>query len=195
MSNKDNLYYKKYAKQLSKMVASNEFQKMLGPEVNNKIIKYSDLESVKDLNDIMTEDKDYLVILIETQRNTGHYTVLLKYNNNFFEWFDSYHFKPDQEFEFIAPEMQEILDERKHILSILLNKVLLRGGKWIYNNIKFQLQAPNINTCGKWVSARVYFFLKHNYNLKQFQDFFINWKKRTNMPFDILVCEFTKVLD
>jgi hypothetical protein len=85
---KDNLYYKKYAKQLSKMVASNEFQKMLGPEVNNKIMKYSDLEGIKDLNDIMTEPKDYRIILIETQRNTGHWTTILKYNDKYFEWFD-----------------------------------------------------------------------------------------------------------
>jgi len=192
---KHNLYYKKYAKQLSKMVASNEFQKMLGPEVNNKIMKYSDLEGVKNLNDIMTEPKDYRIILIETQRNTGHWTAILKYNDKYFEWFDSYGLKPDAEFEFISPEMQEILDERQHILTILLNKVLLKGGKWIYNNVKFQKQAENVNSCGRWVTTRLYFFLKHNYNLKQFQDFFINWKKRTNLPFDVLVVEFTKVLN
>jgi len=177
------------------MVASNEFQKMLGPEVNNKIMKYSDLEGVKDLNDIMTEPKDYRIILIETQRNTGHWTTILKYNDKYFEWFDSYGLKPDAEFEFISPEMQEILDERQHILTILLNKVLLKGGKWIYNNIKFQKQAENVNSCGRWTITRLYFFMKLNYNLKQFQDFFINWKKRTNLPFDILVVEFTKVLN
>jgi hypothetical protein len=91
--------------------------------------------------------------------------------------------------------MQEILDERQHILTILLNKVLLKGGKWIYNNVKFQKQAENVNSCGRWTITRLYFFLKHNYTLKQFQDFFINWKKRTNLPFDILVVEFTKVLN
>ena len=192
---KHNLYYKKYVKQLSKMVASNEFQKMLGPEVNNKIMKYSDLEGVKNLNDIMTEPKDYRIILIETQRNTGHWTAILKYNDKYFEWFDSYGLKPDAEFEFISPEMQEILDERQHILTILLNKVLLKGGKWIYNNVKFQKQAENVNSCGRWVTTRLYFFMKLNYNLKQFQDFFINWKKRTNLPFDVLVVEFTKVLN
>jgi hypothetical protein len=192
---KDNLYYKKYAKKLSKMVASNEFQKMLGFEVNNKIMKYSDLEGVKDLNDIMTEPKDYRIILIETQRNTGHWTTILKYNDKYFEWFDSYSLKPDAEFEFISPEMQEILDERQHILTILLNKVLLKGGKWIYNNVKFQKQAENVNSCGRWTITRLYFFMKLNYNFKQFQDFFINWKKRTNLPFDILVVEFTKVLN
>ena len=192
---KHNLYYKKYAKQLSKMVASNEFQKMLGPEVNNKIMKYSDLEGVKNLNDIMTEPKDYRIILIETQRNTGHWTAILKYNDKYFEWYDSYGLKPDAEFEFISPEMQEILDERQHILTILLNKVLLKGGKWKYNNVKFQKQAENVNSCGRWTITRLYFFLKHNYNLKQFQDFMINQKKLTNKPFDYLICDFTKVLD
>ena len=64
----------------------------------------------------MTEPKDYLIILIETARNTGHYTTLLKYNDKCFEWFDSYGLKVDSEFEFISPEIQSMLDEKTHIL-------------------------------------------------------------------------------
>jgi hypothetical protein len=124
----DKILYQKYAQQLSKMVASNEFEKMLGKEVNNKIVKYSDLENVNDLNAILTEPKDYRIVLIETKRNVGHYCCLLKYNDKCFEWFDSYGLKPDQEFEFIPVKMQEILDEKQHILSILLNKILLKKG-------------------------------------------------------------------
>ena len=192
MSN--NLLYKKYSKQLSKMVSNNDFKKMLGNSINNKIIKYSDFENIDDLNDILTEPKDYRIILIETQKNTGHWCCLLK-NNNCFEWFDSYSLYPDQEFEFISPEMQKILDEDNKPLSKLLNKFKQNGGKWDYNKIKFQEQKPNINTCGRYCSALIYLFLKYNYNLKQFQKYFFNLKKKTNIPYDILICDFTKVLN
>ena len=47
-----------YSKQMAKMVGSNEFSKMLGPDANNKIIKYSELESVNDLNDLLLTPQD-----------------------------------------------------------------------------------------------------------------------------------------
>jgi len=193
--NNEKLLYKKYAKELSKMVASNEFEKMLGKSVNSKIIKYSELENYNDLNDLLTENKDYRIILIETNFNTGHYCCLLKYNDNYFEWFDSYGFPPDVEFNFIPIHIQEILDEKYKILTVLLNKVLLKGGKYIFNDIKFQKQAANIDTCGRFCCFTLYMFLKYNYNLKMFQEFMINQKKLTNKPYDILICDFTKPLN
>ena len=189
-----NNIYKEYKKQLSKMVSNIEFKKMLGPEVNNKILKYPDLENINDLNEILTEPKDYRIILILTQGNSGHWTTI-SLNNGKYVWFDSYNLKPDAEFDFISPEMQSILDEKDHVLTKLLNKAVSNGGSWTYNNIKFQLQEPEINTCGRWCTSYVFLFLKHNYTLEQFQQYFINWKNQTNLPFDILVCEFTKKLD
>jgi hypothetical protein len=190
-----NNIYKQYSKELSKMISNVEFKKMLGNSVNNKILKYPDLENINDLNEILTEPKDYRIILILTQGNEGHWTTITVNNGNEYVWFDSYGLKPDAEFDFISPEMQSILDEKDHILTNLLNKAVSKGGSWTYNNIKFQLQQPNINTCGRWTAAYSFLFLKQNYSLEQFQQYFINWKKQTNLPFDILVCEFTKVLD
>ena len=100
-----NNIYKEYKKQLSKMVSNIEFKKMLGPEVNNKILKYPDLENINDLNEILTEPKDYRIILILTQGNSGHWTTI-SLNNGKYVWFDSYSLKPDAEFDFISPEMQ-----------------------------------------------------------------------------------------
>jgi hypothetical protein len=176
------------------MISNVEFKKMLGNSVNSKILKYPDLENINDLSEILTEPKDYRIILILTQGNSGHWTCITKNNGNYV-WFDSYGLKPDAEFDFISPEMQYILDEKDHILTKLLNKAVSKGGSWTYNKIKFQLQEPFINTCGRWTASFVFLFLKQNFTLEQFQQYFINWKNQTNLPFDILVCEFTKVLD
>ena len=178
--------------EMSKMIASTDFCKMLGQGV--KVIKYSELEAYNDINQIIPESSGYRIILIETKQNSGHYVCLIKYNDKSYSYFDSYGLAPDQEFKFISQEMQQILDEKVHIMSQLLNQLKSNGGNWDYNSMKLQQMQPNINTCGRWTSAVCYFF-EQGHNLKQFQQYFINWKKSTGRSFDDLVCEFTKKLN
>ena len=192
MSN--NLLYKKYSKELSKMVGSDDFHKLLTNDVNNKIMKYSDLDNINNINDIL-KINDYRIILIETNKNSGHWCCINKYNDNVIYWFDSYSLFPDQEFEFISPEMQKILDEDTKPLSKLLNKFKQDGGKWDYNKVKFQEQKDNINTCGRHVAFYLYCVLKYNYSLEDYQNTLISLKNKNKLPYDILICEFTKVLN
>ena len=46
-----------YVKQMANMVGSNEFSRLLGPDANKKIMKYSELESVNDLNDLFLDHR------------------------------------------------------------------------------------------------------------------------------------------
>ena len=168
---------------------------MLGESATEKVIKYSDLEKYNDINQVIPESKDYRIILVETKQSTGHYCCLLKYNDRIFEWFDSYSMKPDQEFEFISPKMQEILDEKIHILSFMLNKLKKEGGNYFYNKVKFQEMRPNINTCGRWCAFRIFCFMKHNMDLGHFQTFMETAKNKYQLPYDVLVCKFTVALN
>jgi chromatin remodeling complex protein RSC6 len=179
-----------YSKQMAKMVGSNEFSKMLGPDANKKIMKYSELESVNDLNDLFSGPQDYRIILIETENNVGHWTAITR-NNNLIVWFDSYGLAPDQEFEFIPVKMQQILDEQGKPLTKLINKF---KGKFNYNTIKFQQQKEGINTCGRWVTSFLYAFL-HGFSLKQYQNEMVMEKQKTGLTYDELVCECTKALN
>ena len=79
-------------------------------------------------------------------------------------------------------------------MSQLLQKLKSDGGNWTYNKMKLQKMQNRINTCGRWCASVCYFF-KQVYNLKQFQEYFINWKKETGLSFDQLICAFTKVLN
>jgi len=178
--------------EMAKMIASNEFCKMLGKGV--KVIKYSELENHSDINQVIPEPKGYRIILIETKQNTGHYVCLLKYNDKSYVYFDSYGMVVGQEFSFIPQQMQQILDENVHVLNFLLNKLKSDGGNYICNRMKLQKMAPNINTCGRWCASACYFF-EQGQTLKQFQQYFVNWKKQTGQSFDSLVCEFTNVLN
>jgi hypothetical protein len=179
-----------YSKQMAKMVGSNEFSKMLGSDANNKIMKYSELESVNDLNDLFSGPKDYRIILIETNQNIGHWTAITR-NNNLIVWFDSYGLAPDQEFEFIPVKMQQILDEQGKPLTKLINKF---KGKFNYNTIKFQQQKEGVNTCGRWVTSFLYAFL-HGFSLKQYQNEMVMEKQKTGLTYDEIVCICTKALN
>ena len=52
--------------EMSKMIASTDFCKMLGQGV--KVIKYSELEAYNDINQIIPESSGYRIILIETKK-------------------------------------------------------------------------------------------------------------------------------
>ena len=190
MSNTNDL-----SKELAYMVSNTDFCKMLGESATEKVIKYSDLEKYNDINQVIPESKGYRIILVETKNSTGHYCCLLKYNDRIFEWYDSYGMKPDQEFEFISPKMQEILDEKIHILSFMLNKLKKEGGNYFYNKVKFQEMRPNINTCGRWCCFRIFCFMKHNMDLGHFQTFMETAKNKYQLPYDVLVCKFTVALN
>ena len=58
-----------YSKEMAKMVGSNEFSRLLGPDANKKIMKYSEVKSVNDLNDLLLP-QDYRIILIETKNDS-----------------------------------------------------------------------------------------------------------------------------
>nr|WPF46682.1 MAG: putative cysteine protease [Lake Baikal virophage 9] len=183
-----------YSKQIGKMVASNEFERLLGKNANSKIMKYSELDSVNDLNDLLSEPQDYRIILIETKQNTGHWTCISKNNTNIV-WFDSYGLAPDQEFEFIPVKMQQILDEGGKPLTKLLTKFKSNSkGKWTYNTMKFQQLKEGINTCGRWVTLYLTSFL-HGLSLKEFQNVMVMEKQKTGLTYDEIVCECTKALD
>jgi len=178
--------------EMAKMIASDQFCKMLGSGV--KVIKYSELEKFTDINQVIPEPSGYRIILIETKPSTGHYVCLLKYNDKYFEYMDSYGMVVGQEFSFIPQQMQQILDEKVHVLNILLNNLKSDGGNYICNRMKLQKMAPNVNTCGRWVATACYFF-EQGQTLKQFQQYFVNWKKQTGQSFDTLVCNFTQALN
>ena len=73
-------------------LSDDDLRKLLGPKL--KIVKYSQLDSLTDLNQLLTQPVDACILLYEQAPNVGHWTGLLKYDG-IFEHFDSYGGKPD----------------------------------------------------------------------------------------------------
>ena len=182
-----------YKKQLAYMVSDDDFQMMLGPSANHKIIKYSELNNYNSLDQLLPEQRDYRIILTETKPNSGHWCLLSKYPSKggvVYEWFDSYGMRPDGELSFISSVMKRVLGEDKHILSKLMDDVKKGGGRDTYNKKKLQILADNISTCGRWCMLRAK-MMEMGYSLDDFVDFIVKSKETYNVPFDILAVDFT----
>ena len=96
-----------------------------------KIIRYSELRHIDDLDDLLTKDMDYCIMLYEDRPDRGHWTALSKYNG-IYEHFDSYGTRPDKSLEWGNMKMRRRLNEATPYLTNLL-----RDKEYIYNNVKF----------------------------------------------------------
>jgi len=56
--------------------------------------------------------------------------------------------------------------------------------KFIYNKTKFQKEAPNINTCGRWCIARLSLFLSDDLDLNEFTKLIKTKTKQLKMTND-----------
>lgn len=124
----------------------------------DKLAKYNSVEALLGIHKAV-------IILYRTTANYGHWTTLFKVNNNTLEFFDSLGFKVDEEFSFIDKEVRRVLGEWKPHLTAILEKSRYNI---IQNTHKLQENKEGINTCGRWVSGRLYLrntpldvFVKH----------------------------------
>lgn len=93
-----------------------------------------------------------IVILYESKPGFGHWTLLHRYRNNI-EFFDSYGFQPDTEFNYVDPRYR--LPHK--LVEFLLS--MFDSFKIHYNQYRFQTMSENIQTCGRWCILRN--LLKH----------------------------------
>jgi hypothetical protein len=100
---------------------------------------------------------DFCFILTESEKNSGHWTLLIR-DDNMFEYFDSYGVSPKNILYYIPNYMNKKLGNNyKEDIGKMLNSIKPTD-KFIYNKTKFQKEAANINTCGRWCIARLSFF-------------------------------------
>jgi hypothetical protein len=180
-----------YEKLLSTMLSDLDMQHFIGGNVQGKILKYSELAGYDNINQLLPESKDFRIILTETKRNQGHWCCLLKYpikGHETVEWFDSYSGKPDSELKYIPEQIRRMLGETEHHLTRLL-KTVDDNQCVIYNKKKLQSLADNVDTCGRWVVARI-LMNQFGYTLEDFINKVEEIEDETGKPYDIIVCDW-----
>jgi hypothetical protein len=137
---------------------------------SSKIIKYSDLDQFRTIEELLPKDVDFRIILIEQNPNSGHWTCILRYGKTI-EWFDSYGIKFDEELNFISKVKNRLLGQDVKFLTILLNDAKARGWNVIWNKKKLQQLKDGINTCGRWCLLRITMLTQFYFTLEEFLDF------------------------
>lgn len=134
----------------------NSLQYMIGPQNSQsiKFLTYDQLSTYKSL-DSLVSNGDCVIILFEIENgkkgNIGHFIALLDHGNHI-EHFDSYGLDIDEEL---------LLSQEHHLTRLFQDS----NKKVINNTTQLQAFKGDINTCGKWVVARV---LLREYELHDF---------------------------
>jgi len=67
---------------------------------NAKIVRYADLDNFKDIYELLPNRMDFVFLLTESQKNSGHWTLLIR-DDNVFEYYDSYGTSPKSILDYI----------------------------------------------------------------------------------------------
>jgi hypothetical protein len=176
-----------YERELERMASDADFARY---GMKDKIVKYSDLKNYRSINDLLPEDFDFRIVLIESQRNSGHWTCVLKYKD-VIEYFNSYGTFCGYDFKFIAASMCRMLGQgRDDLLELLRTK--RPDQQLYYNKKKLQSDAEGINTCGRHVIARCLAAIV-GYQLDEFIKKCEDKKRESGKPYDILVIDWVPI--
>jgi hypothetical protein len=164
-------------------LTNEDLEKTIGVKPED-IILYKNLANYSSIDELLPNNTDFKIILLEWERNKGHWVVLYKLNNNYF-YFNSYGNKYDNDLNVLSRCMRRILGEDTAQITRLL------GGKnceWS----KRRFQKGNTQTCGRWCVMRVS-MLKMGFNQKEFEKYLDTLKYNLDLPFDLIVCKYVPI--
>jgi hypothetical protein len=146
-------------KGIDKFIAKSEEITLTGEDIHRltrgkaNILAYPVLEQFSDLEEVF-EGKDHAIILFETRKGFGHWISISKIGENQLEYFDPIGVGIDEELDLIPTQTRIELGEVEPHLTVLIRK----SGKHIkVNKRKVQETAEDVNTCGRWATARIMF--------------------------------------
>lgn len=152
---------------------------------NAKIMTYSQLNDFEKLEDLLPSNKDYAFLLIEDSPNRGHWVAISKYGDTA-EFYDSYGGRPDSQLKWNSNEKNKQLGQGHKKLTELFNNF---EGNVVYNPIKYQEDANDVNTCGRHCTFRI-LNMKNGMNLDQYYKYMQSLKNNTGKNYDEIVANF-----
>ena len=158
-----------------------------------KIILYEDLKNYNDINELLPNNKDYVVILFkQDDKGNNHWIGLLKYDN-IIEHFCSYGSYPDEYyFEWTTQSDLNKAKEYKPYMSELLNKC---GYEIVYSSKDYQKDKGQIATCGRHITNRIMHLINHDNNINDYYHYMKKIKNKSGLDYDQIVSAIINDLD
>ena len=173
-------------KLIHKSLSDNDLKHILGGDL--KIIKYADLAKYKSIDEVLTKERDYAILLYvdnETPSTISGHWVAIARNKDLYMFFDSYGLKPDEEFHFISLKKRYEVHEYKPYLTNLLRNV-----NYIYNKVKYQNKDYMVDTCGSHCTMFLWYFKNQDMDLPEYQQFMKIIHDKNNVPYDVIAAQF-----
>jgi len=170
---------------ISKMLSDGDLREYLGDSL--KIVKYADLDNYNTIFDLLPNKIDYAIILLETQRNEGHWLAITRRGNEFVI-FDSYGKSMLYNLNCVSATMNKILGQTADDFSNLFKNI--KNIKITSNKKKYQILEENINACGRYSIL----YIRHHVtggNLKDFHEFIERNRRSTGLTYDEIVSYYT----
>lgn len=182
---KKNKILESMKKTLAYSLSDADIRHILGQDC--KIVEYCDLSNFSSMDDLLPNETDYVIILIESENNRGHWCAITK-RDKVISTFDSYGVKLQDELNFVSRTMNRILGNTKEELENLI-KSCADDVEVIYNKTPLQSQSPTVASCGRWFCSFIQLF-KLGYSLPEFLEIVQAQCDEHDVPPDILVCKW-----
>lgn len=158
-------------------LSNEDLEQHLGSQ---QIVKYADLKNYKSLYDLLPNKTDYCIVLLEAERNYGHWCCLLRQNKTFY-YFNSYGKRYDNDKNYISKMMLKILKQDRNEIQRLISATGLK--KIPYNTVKMQ---GDSQVCGRYC---VFMAIMNNLRFTPKDSISFLKKYKGQGTYDQLICE------
>ena len=153
---------------------------------NAKILTYPQLAKYNKIEEVLPNNKDYFIVLYLDSPNSGHWETILRYDDKI-EVFDSYGKQIDNPLKWQSVKAECDLGECEKYLTNLLDNSDL---PIYYNNIDYQKDNPNIQSCGRHAVYRIIQMLNNNLDGTGYYKHMKAMQKKTKLNFDDIVTNY-----
>jgi hypothetical protein len=108
-----------------------------------------------------------------------------------YEYFDSYGGKIDEPLEWTSCGKRKELNELKPHLSIILSQT---PNEVVYNPIKYQIESPQVNTCGRHCIFRILKMIRNDMDLSSYYKYMKSQKKKDG-TYDAVVAKNINIME
>ena len=159
----------------------------------NKIVKFSDIDEMQNIDQLLPNPKDFRIILFQTTSDSsGHWICICRDDaKKEYVFFDSYGNKLGTHTQrFNTSHQNKLLGIEDHALKNLL-KTRKKGMKIISNPYRLQSLSSGSETCGRFCVLFLKMYLDGGYTLEQFKDFIDDAKVKLKLESrDLVSCYY-----